>query len=227
MNLESILREVGEYGVKSVRLDSDYLGYVNRATKAIAERHNWTFMYDRRTVTVPSGKTTAPMGPDFKQLGTEESPVSFTYGLYNLPVKVTSRARVEAAGIWPLQNGPFSLPVPGGYMPVQVIFLERNGPGGQWMLSVPPQYSVTTDAVFNVSGYWYPAELVKGEDTNAMTEHGELCRAVVNLAKTYAYQAEETDNPKAGAAEATAEAAITRALYTDIAQSYNGRTLRL
>lgn len=112
-------------------------------------------------------------------------------------------------------------------MPVQVIFLERTGPGKQWMLSVPPQYSVTTDAVFNVSAYWYPAELVRGDDTNPMTEHGELCRAVINLAKAYAYQAEETDNPKGAAAEQIAESVISRVLYSDTAQLFNGRALRM
>lgn len=225
MNLAEIIEEAAGLGVKDPILDVFWKQFVNRAQRRICQRKNWTFMGQNRPITVLSGSTSAPMGRDFKQLGEEESPVSFTYGLYKLPVKVTTRERVEAAGIWPLQNGPFSLPIPGGYMPVQVVFLECTG--GEWTLSVPPQYSVTTDAVFNVQGFWFPADLKLGDDSNALTNHGELCEALINLTKALAYHAKETNDPRGDAAMKLYEEAFEVALYSDSAQSRNGVTWRM
>jgi len=226
MNLEDILREV-RYAVKSQQTLNDLKGMANRAIRTIAERANWSSMHDLRPITIPSGYSSAPMGPLFKQLSTEQSPVSFTYGNYRLSVEVSSRSRIELAGIWPFPNGPFSFPVPGGFMPVRVVFLERNGPGGQWMLSVPPQFSITQDAVFNVQAYWYPAPLVKGTDTNPFTEDGNLSDAIMMMTRAYALRAEDPSSEVALAAKTEAEEAITRAMYSDAAISMGGRNLRM
>lgn len=230
MNLSQIVYECGEIGRSNgtgQRVDSDWISFINRAQRTIAERNDWTWMHARNQVTIASGLNSVALGSTFKKLTAEESPVSFVYGRYNLPVKITSRERIESCGIWPLQKGPFSLPIPGGFSPIQVLFLERNAPGGQWALNTPPQYSVTQDATFNVSAYWYPRDLAGGDDRNEMTDSGDLSEAIVNMAKALAYRAEEVDSPKGLAAKAIAEEAIGRALYSDGAQRWGGRTLRL
>jgi hypothetical protein len=226
MTLEDIVREVS-YGVKSSQVQLDLKGFTNRAIRTIAERWNWTAMQDRREVTIASGFSSAPIGESFKQLGTEESPVSFTYGQYQLAVQVTSRARIQLAGVWPFPNGPLSFPVPGGNMPVRVVFFERNGPGGQWTINIPPQFSITQPAVFFISAYWYPDPLVKGEDENPMTRDGNLSDAIINLAKSYAYRADDNTDARGDAAKAQAEEAITRAMYSDSAIAAGGRALRM
>lgn len=226
MNLEDILREV-RYCCKSQQTINDLKGMANRAIKTIAERANWSAMHDRRPITIPTGYTNAPMGPAFKQLSGEESPVSFVYGNYSLAVQVTSRSRIELSGIWPFPNGPFSFPVPGGFMPIRVVFFERNGPGGQWTINVPPQFSITQNAIFNVHAYWYPAPLVKGSDTNPFTEDGNLSDAIMMMTRAYALRSEDPASETAMAAKAEAEEAITRAMYSDAAISLGGRPLRM
>lgn len=226
MNLEGIVREIS-YSVKDSQTQLDLKGFANRAVRTISERANFSALHDRRTVIVPSGFDSQSLGDDFKQLSQEESPVSFTYGNYELAVQVTSRARIQLAGIWPFPNGPFSFPVPGGYMPVRVVFLERNGPGGQWKLWIPPQFSLTQDAVFKISAYWYPFPLVKGEDRNPMTDDGNLCEAIIRLAASYAFRAVDPTDKRGDAAKEQAEEAIQRAMYSDAFIALGGRTLRM
>jgi hypothetical protein len=226
MTLENIIREVG-YGVKGPQVQMDLKGMANRAIRTIAERFNWSAMHDRRTVTIPSGFSSQSLGAEFKQLSTEDSPISFTYGNYCLAVQVTSRSRIELAGIWPFPNGPFSFPVPGGFMPVRVVFLERNGPGGLWTLNVPPQFSITQPAVFNVQAYWYPFPLQKGGDSNPMTDDGNLSEAIIRLTAAYAFRADDPTDPRGDAAKAQAEEAITRAMYSDATIALGGRSLRM
>lgn len=230
MTLSEIIFECGELGRPGntgQRVLSDWPKFINRAQRTICDRANWSFLKTRSQFTISSGSTFVSLGSRFKQLTEEESPVSFNYGQYNLPVKITTRERIEGCGIWPLQNGPTSLPIPGGFSPIQVLFLERNAPGGLWALNSPPQYSVTQDAVFNVSAYWYPADLAGGDDRNTMTDSGDLSEAIVNLAKALAYRAEEVDSPKGLAAKEIAEEAIGRALYSDSAIKFGGVTLRM
>lgn len=226
MDLESLVREV-RYSVKSAQLQQDLKGMVNRAIKTIAERRNWSAMHDLRAITIPSGYSQTSLGSDFKQLSEEESPVSFTYGNYRIAVQVTSRSRIELAGIWPFPNGPLSFPVPGGFMPVRVVFLERNGPGGEWTLNVPPQFSITQPAVFNVQAYWYPAVLVKGSDTNPFTMDGNLSDAIMMLARAYAYRSEDPTDERGAAAKEEAEESIVRAMYAESAIAMGGRNLRM
>lgn len=227
MTRSEIIEECAGLGVKDPRLDVYWGQWLNRAQKRIAQRKNWNLMHDVRPVTVLSGATSVLLGKEFKQLGEEESPVSFNYGQYRMPVKVTSRARIEGLGFWPLLNGPLCLPAPYGYIPIQVVFIEQDGPGGQWNLSVPSQYSISTNCVFNISAFWYPQDLLQGSDHNAMTDHGELCEAIINLTKSLAYFAEESDSVKGQAAMELYEASYQSALYSDVAQSMGGRTPRM
>lgn len=226
MNLSQIIYRVGELGVKNAVTDLDIVEFINEAQREVADRKLWSFMHDYRTATMVSGQTKAPLGVTFKQLGTEESPVSFNYSNYQLPVKVLSRARIDGMGIWPWLNGPFSLSIPGGYMPAMVTFLEQDA-GGEWTLNVPVQYIVTQDITFNVSAYYYPDNLTVGTATNAFTNDGNLCQAIVNIAKERAYSNVETDSQKATAARMLAEQAIERAIYSDGQKSMGGRTMRM
>lgn len=226
MTLEDIIREVS-YSVKDPQTQLDLKGFVNRAVRTIAERANFSCLHDIRTVVVPSGYDKQNLGWDFKQLSPEESPISFSYGSYRLAVQVTSRSRIELAGIWPFPNGPFSFPVPGGYMPVRVVFLERDGPGGQWAIHIPPQFSLTQDAVFYVQAYWYPFPLVKGGDRNPMTDDGNLSEAIIRLAASYAFRAVDPTDKRGDAAKEQAEEAIQRAMYSDAFIALGGRTLRM
>lgn len=226
MTLEDIVRECS-YGVKDSQVQLDIKGMINRAIRTIADRWNWTSIHDRRIVIVPAGSSKQSIGKDFKQLSQEMSPVSFVYGLYELPVQVTSRERIQLAGIWPFPNGPFSLPVPGGFMPVRVVYLERNGPGGLWVLATPPQFAITQPAQFWISAFWYPAPLVKGTDENPMTNDGNLSEAIIRLAACYAFRSVDPTDKRGDAAKEQAEEAITRAIYSDASIGGAGRSWRM
>lgn len=226
MTLEDLIREVG-YSSKDSQVQQDLKGFVNRAIRTIAERANFSSMHDRRPVTIAPGFSSTPLGVGFKQLSEETSPISFQYGTYFLSVLVTSRARVELAGIYPFPNGPMSFPVPGGYMPYRVVFLERNGPGGQWSLNIPSQFNSTLPSVFWISAYWYPYPLVKGDDTNPMTMDGNLSEAIIRLAAHYAFRSVDPTDKRGDAAKEQAEEAIARAMYTDVFISMGGRAMRM
>lgn len=226
MTLEDLIREVS-YSSKDSQVQLDLKGFINRAVRTIAERANWTFIHDRRIVVIPSGFNSQKIGAEFKQLSEEASPVSFVYGSYELPVLVTSRARIQMAGIYPFPNGPLSFPVPGGYMPIRVVFLERNGPGGLWQIFIPPQFSITQNAEFWISAYWYPFPLVKGTDENPMTQDGNLSEAIIRLAAHYAFRSVNPTDPRGDAAKAQAEEAITRAMYSDVLIAQGGRAMRM
>lgn len=226
MDLESIIREVS-YSAKDAQVQLDLKSFVNRAIRTISERANFSAMHDRRPVTIAPGFSSTPLGVSFKQLSEEDSPISFQYGTYFLSVLVTSRARVELAGIYPFPNGPLSFPVPGGYTPYRVVFLERNGPGGQWTLNIPSQFNSTLPSVFWISAYWYPNPLVKGDDENAMTRDGNLSEAIIRMAAHYAFRAVNPTDPRGDAAKAQAEEAISHAMYTDVFISNAGRSMRM
>lgn len=226
VTLEEIIREVG-YSAKDSQVQLDLKSFVNRAIRTIAERADWSAMHDRRPVSIAPGFNSTPLGVSYKDLSKEDSPISFQYGNYFLSVLVTSRARVELAGIYPFPNGPLRFPVPGGYMPYRVVFLERNGPGGQWTLNIPSQFNSTLPSVFWISAYWYPNPLVKGDDENAMTRDGNLSEAIIRMAAHYAFRAVNPTDPRGDAAKAQAEEAISHAMYTDVFISNAGRSMRM
>lgn len=227
MTLGEIILECGELSLRSPRIEINIRGYVNRAIKAIAQRHNFTGMHQISTVVIPSGQTSVTMPPTFKQLSEQQSPISFTYGSYRLPVTVTTRSQIEACGLWPLMNGPLSTPLPSGYLPIRVVFMERDGPGGLWTLNVPPQFIITQDMPFNVQGYYLPDELVSVGDSNFFTNQGEVVEAVIARTKAIGFFAEDPTNPKGAAAMEQFENHFQNCLYADRAQLYNGVPLRM
>lgn len=227
MTLFDVIQEVGELSLRSPRTEINVRGYVNRAIKAIAQRKNWTFMHNISQVTIPSNQTSVVMPATFKQLSEQNSPISFEYGLYRLPVTVTTRSQIEACGLWPLMNGPLSTPLPGGYLPIRVVFMERDGPGGMWTLNVPPQFILTQNMTFWVQGYYLPTDLVSAGDTNAFLEQGELIEAVIARAKAIGFFAEDPTNPKGAAAMQQFEMHFQNAAYSDVAQLYSGVSLRM
>lgn len=227
MTLFEIVQEVGELSLKSPATEMNVRSYVNRAIRAIAQRANWSFMHDIQQVTLPANNTSVTMPSNFKELSREDSPISFTYGLYRLPVTVTTRSRIESAGLWPLMNGPLSMPLPGGYLPVRVVFMERNGPGGAWTLNVPPQFIITQAMVFNVQGYFFPPELQSMTDSNAFTNQGELVEAVIARAKAIGYYAEDPSSKLGQAAMQQFEFHFQNALYGDVQQTYQFSGLRM
>ncbi len=229
MNLSNLIRicgELGRPGAAGQRQLSEWPTWINIAQRQVCDRRLWSFTHDLRQVTIASGSTSAQLGITFRQLGQEQSPVSLQYGNYRLPVKIISRAALEQAGVWPWQNPPFALTIPGGYMPGIVAFLETNA-GGQWTINLPPQYSVTADLTFYVSAYYYPADLAQGTDHNAFTDDGNLSMAIINTAKALAAASEETDDKKIEAIEARTERYIERALYADGQKDMGGVTARM
>lgn len=169
----------------------------------------------------------APLGTDFKCLSAEESPVSINYAGYNLPVRVCSRAEIERKGIWPWVEYTMPIPMPGQPYPVLMVYLQRNG-NNQWTLNTPIQFGTPSiPMAFTVSAYYFPATLSLGTDTSAITEHGELCEALIAKTKELAYRAEDPTDKRAEASRMTYEEHISAALYSDSSIATSGRTLRM
>lgn len=227
MTLAQLIHYVGEIGVKQQAADLEIRDYINQAIQYCAERYSFVGMHNWSQVTLLSGQTSVTLPTTFKELSRQQSPISFTYGSYNLPVIVTTRSQIEAAGLWPLMNGPLSMPLPGGYLPVRVVFLEQDGPGGQWTLNVPPQFIITTNLVFNVQGYYYPMPLQQGTDSNALTNNGQLCQAIISLAKSFAYLNDDDTSKQGTAAMERFEDLFAKCLYEDTQRLYNGINLRM
>lgn len=227
MTFEEIMHEVADLGNASQRVTLDIRGFINRAMQRVCQDRSWTGMRDRRQFQIQSGNTLVPLGPQFKELTPEQSPVSFSYGVYNIPVQVITRAELERYGIWPLWDGPINVPIPGGYYPIRVVFLERNGPGGQWTINIPPQFSVSPDCQFNVTAYYYPNPLNLGQDHNAITDHPQLCDAIINFAKSRLLFAEDPTSKAGVAAMKFYQEALTSAAYSDSATPWQGLTLRM
>lgn len=227
MNLSEIIYEVGEISIGTVRLESDFVNFTNRAIRTICTRRNWNFMHNRTQVTIPSGQTSVSLGLNFKQLSPEKSPISFTYGLYNLQVYVASREETESWGIWPWVNGYDSFPTPGSVWPIRVVFMEQDGPGGAWTLNIPPQFPAVSNLPYNVSAFWYPDDLVLGTDSNGVTNDGQLCDALINLTRALCYTALDPTSKQAAASRVLYEDYFRKACYQNESQHFGGRPLRL
>lgn len=226
MQLSEIIREIGELSVRSAAQDSDYKSLINRAQRGIAQRNNWSFLHARRQASVLSGATSVRLGPTFKQLSEEKSPVSYTdssLGQSSVPVKVSSREEIESWWPWPWPFGPILVPIPGSYLPIRVIFIENNN--GEWTLNIPPQFAASSTLVFNISAYWYPNDLQLGTDRNAITDHGDLCEALINRARALAYFAEDPTDKKGIASMNAYQQYFKSALYADEKQKTGGRVL--
>jgi hypothetical protein len=234
MNLFDLVREVGELPGRSQRTDQDVKRFINRAIRAIANRKNWSFLHDNRPYVILTGDTSVSMGPDFKCLSTEESPISVSYEAgnmtYRLPCRVLSREEVERQLFWPWIGQFLNQPVPGGYVPIRVVFMERDSTGGQggvWRLHIPPQFNVQSNSPYNVSAFYFPKPLIHPDDTNAITEDPDLADAVVNYAKSLKYSAENEMDSRAKMCLAAYEEHFTQADYSDELIKYAGRSLRM
>lgn len=204
MNLEQILIEVGELRTpKGDPLMPNYIGWVNRAMRTMTERRNWSFMWDVDEVVMPAGATSVNLPATFKELGPEQSPVSYTSPLnggYPIPCFVSTRARLQRMMVAPL---PYSTQFPSGlpsfYMPYYWVFIERNGPGGTYTLNLMPQNVAQDDVNFSLSAYWHMEDLAGSNDSNALTNHGDLGDCLVNLTKAIAYKATDPADARAAA----------------------------
>lgn len=229
MVLEDLVREVS-YGVPDDFLKNDLKPVVNRAMRMIAQRNNWTFLHDRRQTVMLSGTTTTNLPATFKCLSSEQSPVSYAYGIYNLPVQIVSREQIEAWGTWPWPLDLLTaIPAPGTTCPARVMFMERNA-GGVWSINLPPQFTATQNLTFNISAFFLPEDLTRGQDSNAMTNHGDLGDGIVNLAKSilYGMNLRVKENVAAmDSARAMYEQNYNSAIYSDAAQQFTGRALRM
>lgn len=227
MNLSTLIRFVGEVGLKQQQQDSDIRGYVNRAIHYIASRANFNCMHDIQEVTLISGNTSVTLPPEFKELSHQASPISFSYGIYRLPVIVSTRSAIEACGLWPLMNGPLSMPLPGGWLPIRVVFMEQDGPGGLWTLNVPPQFIITNNCTFNVQAYYYPKPLLQGDDSNGLTNNGQICEAIIALAKAFAFLGNDETAKQGQAAMERFEVLFQNSLYDEVHRTYSGVNLRM
>jgi hypothetical protein len=234
MQLSDLIREVGELPGGSNRTDQDVKRFVNRAVREICARKNFTFTADVRSYVIQSGNHSVSLGPDYKCLSGEESPVSVTYNAGNqtfkLPVRVLSLEEVERQSYWPWIGQYLNQPTPGGYIPIRVVYFQYQSTGfeaGTWRLHIPAQFYVIADAPYNVSAFFYPPELKLPTDHNAVTDDPHLADATVNYAKALKYFAEDETSKRGVAAMALYEDHFSKANYTDAFVKYSGRTLRM
>lgn len=228
--LEEIIYEVGELSVRSQRTELDLVRFMNRAIRMIAQRKDFTAMHDRRPFYILTGNTSVSLGADFKKMSDEESPVSVSYvsggNTYNLPVLVISREQVERQQFWPLIAQFQYQPSPGGFVPIRVVFLERNA-GGDWALFIPPQFSVQNTTQYNVSAFFYPAPLKLGTDHNAITDDPDLVQAIIDKTRSITYLSEDPNSVPGKAALALYEEAFKSADYADSAIKYQARDMHM
>lgn len=234
MDLQDLIREVGELPGGSHRTDQDVKRFINRALRAIAGRENYTFMADVRPYVILSGQHSVSLGPDYKARTGEFSCVSVTYNAGNqtfkLPVRVLSLEEVERQLYWPWIGQFLNQPVPGGYIPIRVVYFQYQATGfeaGTWHLKIPPQFYVLADAPYNVSAYFYPKPLVLPSDHNAFTDDPDLADAMVNYAKFLKYSSEDETDKRAAFCKAAYEEHFVQADYRDSFVRYQGRELRM
>lgn len=228
MDLESILHEIGDLSVRSIAQESDYVNLVNRAQRSICQRNSWSWMHQQRQANVLAGAVSVNLDPTFKALTEEKSPVSYTdasLGQSNVPVKVASRQEIESWWPWPFPFGPVLVPIPGSYLPIRVVFIERDPTG--FKLFIPPQFAATSTLVFNLSAYWFPDDLALGTDHNPLTDSGDLGEALINRAKAMAYFAEDPTDKRGIACLQMYQDLYKSALYADTAQRFAGRVLHM
>lgn len=228
MTLAEIIYECGELGNQSTRVELDWKRFVNRAQRKIAQRRNFTFLHDQRQVTIQQSALHAPLDANYKCLDNEKTPVTYQdptvqYQL-PIPVEVISRARANF-----LAYNPFvaAYPTAPNVFPIRWVFIERDGPAGAWQIWLPTQYQINPQVTFNISAYYYPDDLRQGEDSNAMTNHPELCDAIINLAKATAFDAEGVLPDQAKQSRQLYEIAYRAASYSDMQQQFSGRALKM
>lgn len=225
MNLADILQELAELGVNNPRLSSNYRAWVNRSQRAIAQRRNWNVCHDVQQVTLLAGNNSVSLGPTFKQLAPERSPISYVSPTGGSPIPVQVISRAVASRYRSFWSFPFYA-VTQPYLPPRYVFVEQDA-NGPWTMYLPPEIIVQADTTFNVEAYYYPADLVNGNDSNGITTHGALSDALINRAKSMAYYAIDPTDPKGQAAEQLSEKYIMQAAYEDTAQRSGGRAIHM
>ncbi len=231
MNLQELIYEAGELGFDSIKQQSNWVRYINRAVQAIAQYKNWPCLHDRRPYVILAGDHSVSLGPQFKCLSGEQSPISVTFqngdSSYDLPVSVISRELCEQTLYWPSINqivgGP---PVPGGYIPIRVVFLERDN-GGDWRLHIPQPFIVVPNSPYNVSAFYYPNPLKLGTDRNPITDHPDLVECVINYACSLALFSEDKTSKQGAAARALYKESLTAADYTEDRARWIGQVMRM
>lgn len=225
MNLEALIRRVGELrSPNNDRLKVDIKQIINQAIDMIEERHSWSFMRSHEEVVVTAGDTSAPLAENFKELTQERSPVSWTDitgGGFPTSVVVLSREEMQRRGWWPLSRW---ITGSTGFVPGFGIYIDIDG--GIPTLNIPTGLTSSSDITFTVSGYYFTEDLIKASNHNALTDNGLLADAVVNLAKSIAYRAEDPADARGDACDAIYERSYKSALYADVRKDYAGRTLR-
>jgi hypothetical protein len=224
MNLAELTRYAGELRKASGdRLTSDVKSLINRAQRKICEK-NWGFMRDTLDVTILAGATSGELAQNFKELTPERHPVSFTDSTTTancaMPVRVYSREEMQRRGWWPMRNWVAGTST---YLPGFGVYIDQSQ--GVSTLNIPQNLASSTDLTFTVSAFYYPEELVKASDHNPLTDHGDLQDALLNLAKAYAYEAEDPTNPAGQACRLLYASAVRTAEYNDVRKTYAGRTL--
>jgi len=223
MTLEQLIREIGELSVKNGRLNSDIRGWVNRAQRTICERRNWTFMHDTIEVDIAANTAKASLPAEFKELATENSPVSFSVSGSNvpLPVRVLSRAEINRRGnVFPLV---YTQAV-STQAPILEVFIEQNAEG-TWTLNIANTAQQSNPVTFTVSGYFYVPDLEKGSDQNALTNHGDLVEALIARTKAIAYGSQDETDERITACMANYDRHIRDAIYADASKKNGGRAL--
>jgi len=223
MNLEQLIREIGELGVKNGRLNSDIRGWINRAQRTICERRNWTFMHDVITATIPANHASVNLPETFKQCDDENSPVSYFMPDSTIPnpVQVVSRAAINRAGSLLLAR---DTRFHAAQVPIRVCYFEQNAEG-VWTLNILQIASQTTDTPFTIAAYFYTPPLEMAGDQNALTNHGDLVEALIARTKAIAYSSEDPTDKRAQACMADYDRHIKSAIYSDTSKKNGGRAL--
>lgn len=223
VTLSDLIREIGELGARSPAVKTDVRGWINRAQRAVAQRHNWTFLHSIVDVAIASNATSATISTRFKALSEEPNPVTYTAPTAQFPVPVTIKSRGELDGMTPgFDNRIVNA---SGYWSPFVLFLENNA--GAWTLNRPQGYTHTENSTYHVSCYLFPVDLSAGTDSNAITTDGELSEAIVAWVISKALLAEDYTDPKGMAARQDYEARIKTAIAQDAQRRLTGRAFRM
>lgn len=226
MTRADLVREIGELAARGVRIQSDIAGWLNKGQRIIAQRANWTFLHDIQSVTVTSGAVSANLPTNWKELGPEKSPITYTdptNSQFPRPVIVKSRAELEAMS--PGFYG-YVTNAPSGYGSPVYVFLEQNA-GGRWTINLPTGFPILTDITYRLSCYLFPADLSLGTDHNGLTDDGELSEALINWVKCKAIGIVDLTDPQVALAEQAYEKAVRRALGQDARRRIAGRSLHM
>lgn len=227
MDLSRLTYRIGELRKPSGdRLTSDIKEFVNLAIRYVCERQDWGFMRGIELVTIASGTTFSLLPENFKRLTSEQSPVSYSDAVvtagFPVPVNVFSREQMQGRGWWPLTQWNVAATT---FLPSFGVYINLDQ--GTPTINIPQNIAATNNLQFSVSGYFYPPDLVKATDHNAVTDHGVLSDAIINLAKAFAYEAEDPADPRAQACRTRYEAAEDAALYNDLAVQRGGRNFHM